>query len=210
MAPGPVVALDRESAMVDEAARVAAERGLGNVTATTGDVYALDFPDGAFDVVHAHQVLQHLSAPVAALREMRRVTRPGGLVAARDADYSAMTWYPAEPRLDRWLEIYQEVARSNQAEPDAGRHLLAWSHEAGFSRVEPSASVWLFADASGLAWWSATWAQRTTDSGLAGGAIAQGIATAEELADVAEGWRAWAAHRDAWFSVLHGEIVAVA
>ena len=51
----------------------------------------------SFDVVHAHQVLQHLADPVAALREMRRVCRPGGLVAARDSDYAAMAWYPADP-----------------------------------------------------------------------------------------------------------------
>ena len=49
---------------------------------TVGDVYQLDFPDDSFDVVHAHQLLQHLTDPVAALREMRRVCRPGGLVAA--------------------------------------------------------------------------------------------------------------------------------
>jgi ubiquinone/menaquinone biosynthesis C-methylase UbiE len=49
-------------------------------------VYALDFADGSFDVVHAHQVLQHLTDPVAALIEMRRVCRPGGLIAARDGD----------------------------------------------------------------------------------------------------------------------------
>ena len=51
-------------------------------------MYQLGYPDGTFDVVHAHQVLQHLSDPVAALAEMRRVCRPGGLVAARDGDYA--------------------------------------------------------------------------------------------------------------------------
>ena len=66
-----------------------------------GDVYSLDYPDASFDVVHAHQVLQHLTDPVTALREMRRVCRPGGVVAARDADYAAMTWYPESPGLDR-------------------------------------------------------------------------------------------------------------
>ena len=50
-----------------------ASAGLGNLTVTIGDVYALDLPDGEFDVVHAHQVLQHLGDPVAALREMARV-----------------------------------------------------------------------------------------------------------------------------------------
>src|SRR3546814_12868616 len=67
-----------------------AERG--GVRFAVGDVYALDADDATFDVVHAHQVLQHLSDPVAALVEMRRVCRPGGVVAARDADYGAFTW----------------------------------------------------------------------------------------------------------------------
>ena len=137
VAPGAVVALDREPAVLAEVERLASERGATNVSTTTGDVYALDFADGAFDVVHAHQVLQHLSDPIAALREMRRVTRPGGVVAVRDADYAAMTWYPAEPRLDRWLELYRQVARSNGAEPDAGRRLLAWTRAAGFSEIDP-------------------------------------------------------------------------
>jgi len=210
VAPAEVVALDREPGIVDEAARTASGRGLDNVTTTVGDVYALGFADDVFDVVHAHQLLQHLSDPVAALREMRRVTMPGGVVAARDADYATMTWYPAEPRMDRWLEIYSTVARSNQAEPDAGRHLLAWAHAAGFSRVEPSASVWLFADETSRSWWAETWAQRTVGSGVAEQALRQGIVSREELAELAHGWRSWAAHPDGWFSVLHGEIMATA
>lgn len=208
VAPGEVVALDRESAVLEEVRRLAAERGLANVTTTVGDVYALGVPDGTFDVVHAHQLLQHLSDPVAALREMRRVAKPSGLVAARDADYATMTWYPAEPRLERWLEVYTAVARANGAEPDAGRRLLTWARAAGFGRVEPTASVWLFADETRRRWWSETWATRTTSSGVADGAITAGIATRQELADLAAGWRAWASHPDAWFCTVHGEIVA--
>ena len=158
VAPGEVVALDREASVLPEVERLAAARAVGNLTTTVGDVYALGFEDGAFDVVHAHQTLQHLSDPVAALREMRRVTRPGGLVAARDADYAAMTWYPLDPRLDRWLEVYHAVARGNGAEPDAGRRLLAWARAAGLTDVLATSSTWVFADPDSRAWWGSTWA----------------------------------------------------
>ena len=208
VAPGEVVALDREPAVLAEVERLAAERGAANLTIATGDVYALDYADGVFDVVHAHQLLQHLSDPVAALREMGRVTRPGGLLAVRDADYAAMTWYPPDPRLDRWLELYHAVARANGAEPDAGRRLLAWAHAAGFSEVTPSASTWTFADSASRAWWGDTWAERSLHSGIAEGVLAMGLASVSELEDVASAWRDWAAQPDAWFSVLHGEVLA--
>src|ERR687893_252687 len=80
-------------------------------TAENSAAYELPFDDGAFDFVHAHQLLQHLSDPVAALREMRRVCRPGGVVAARDADYAAMTWFPASEGIDRWSSLYRRLAR---------------------------------------------------------------------------------------------------
>ena len=96
---GHVTAID---AVPDIVAKAAADVPRDNLTFTTGDVYALDYPDASFDVVHAHQVLQHLADPVAALREMRRVTKPGGLIAARDGDYGAMVWYPDLPVLSQW------------------------------------------------------------------------------------------------------------
>lgn len=128
VAPGRVVGIDREGGPLDAAARAAAEQGLSNLSFTVGDAYALDFADRSFDVVHAHQVLQHLTDPVAALVEMRRVCRPGGVVAVRDADYAAMTWHPAAPALDRWLDVYHRVARRNDAEPDAGRRQIGRAH----------------------------------------------------------------------------------
>ncbi|HEX4218534.1 MAG TPA: methyltransferase domain-containing protein, partial [Acidimicrobiales bacterium] len=97
VAPGPVVGIDASAPVLEKAARRAEEEACTNVTFRVGDVTHLELEDGSFDVVHAHQVLQHLPDPVAALREMRRVCRPGGIVAARDADYAAMTWFPEDP-----------------------------------------------------------------------------------------------------------------
>src|SRR5215217_9370990 len=81
---GSVVGIDTAPAAVSATQTLAADHGLSNLSVSFGDVYDLDFPDASFDVVHAHQVLQHLSDPIAALREMRRVCLPGGLIAARE------------------------------------------------------------------------------------------------------------------------------
>jgi SAM-dependent methyltransferase len=201
VAPGEVLGIDPSAEVIAQAAASAT----GNVRFEVGDVFALD---GTYDVVHAHQVLQHLPDPVGALTAMRGLTRPGGVVAARDADYEAMTWYPADPRLDRWLELYREVARRNQGEPDAGRFLVAWAHAAGFSEVRASASAWCFADPDDRAWWSDTWATRISASTLSARVKELGLADQAELDDLAEGWRAWGAHPDGWFAVVHGEILA--
>jgi SAM-dependent methyltransferase len=205
VAPGGVVGLDASADVVAIAAR---DHEAPNLSFRTGDVYRLDVPDGAFDVVHAHQVLQHLADPVAALVEMRRVCRPGGTVAVRDADYQAMAWWPDTPGLDQWLEVYRAVARANGGEPDAGRHLVAWARAAGFVDITASASAWCFAAPEDRAWWAETWAQRTSDSPLADRAVELGVASRDELAACARAWRTWAADPDASFLVVHAEVLA--
>ncbi|MGG5260619.1 methyltransferase domain-containing protein [Phycicoccus avicenniae] len=204
---GHVVGTDRSEAVIAEARAAAGRVGLTNVELTVGDVHALDHAADSFDVVHAHQVLQHLTDPVAALREMGRVCRPGGLVAVRDADYSAFTWAPAVPELDEWLGLYRAVARGNGAEPDAGRHLKGWALEAGLDVVASTAGVWCFSTAEDVAWWGGTWAERVVGSGLAEQALERGVASAGDLDRLAAGWQRWAAAPDAWFAVLHGEIL---
>ena len=121
VAPGSVVGLDRSQRVVEVARDAARSAGATNVAFQVGDVYALPFDDATFDVVHAHQVLQHLTDPVAALRELRRVTRPGRLVAVRYADYSAMTRYPPSDGLDERRALHHEVTQANGAQADAVR-----------------------------------------------------------------------------------------
>src|SRR6185503_13988946 len=79
--PGEVVGVDLSADTLEAARRDAAARGLDNLRYEEGSVYALPFPDASFDVAYAHQVLQHLRERDAALREILRVLRPGGLLA---------------------------------------------------------------------------------------------------------------------------------
>ncbi|MFD7163851.1 methyltransferase domain-containing protein [Streptomyces violascens] len=204
---GHVTAVDHAPGIVEQARTHAAGRGLGNMSFAVADVHALDFPDDTFCVVHAHQVLQHVGDPVQALREMRRVTRPGGIVAVRDSDYGAFTWFPETPALDGWLELYHRVARANGGEPDAGRRLKSWALEAGYTDIRASASSWCFATEEERAWWSGLWADRTVASSYAELAVDGGHATADELTAISEAWREWGRRDDAWFMVPHGEIL---
>ena len=206
-ARGSVVGLDRSEAVIGEARASAQQAGVANVEFSVGDVYALDYEEATFDVVHAHQVLQHLSDPVAALREMGRVCKPGGLCAVRDSDYSAFTWWPAVPELDEWLDLYRKVARGNDAEPDAGRRLKSWALAAGLDVVSSTAGVWCFSSRDDVAWWGGMWAERIVDSDLAEQAIERDLVTTDDLHRLAQGWRRWAGSADAWFVLLHGELL---
>jgi len=190
--------------------REAEAHGLANIDFAVEDAHALSFADDTFDIVHAHQVLQHVADPVQALREMRRVAKPGGLVAARDADYSGFLWYPLIPELDEWLQLYQTAARANGGEPDAGRRLLSWAKAAGFAQVRASASVWCYATPDERAWWGGMWADRIRHSALARQLTESGLAAASDLERISAGWRRWADADDGWFLVPHGEIIATA
>ncbi|MEO6157394.1 MAG: methyltransferase domain-containing protein [Ilumatobacteraceae bacterium] len=208
VAPGMVAAVDSAPAAV--AATKSAADAVGVALAVEpADAYHLPFGDDSFDVVHAHQVLQHLGDPVAALAEWRRVCRRGGIVAVRDADYAAMSWWPLDVRLDRWLELYSQAARANHGEPDAARHLLGWAGAAGFAvdAIQVSASAWCFATPGDRGWWADTWAERVTSSALAEQLTTTGLSTAAELAGIADAWRQWAVAADGWFAVVHGELI---
>ena len=206
--PGRVVGLDAASVALEAARATLAERDLpARVELTDGDVMSLPFDDGTFDVAHAHQVLQHLSDPVGALAEMRRVTRPGGIVAVRDAVYSAMAWYPEPEGMKLWRSVYMATARANGGEPDAGGRLLAWAHRAGFTEVTASASTWCYATAADRAWQSETWAQRCLTS-FGPQAVELGLARKDDLETMAQAWRQWGGSQDAWFVVVHGEVIA--
>ena len=207
---GEVTGIENVAAPLEHARRTAAERGDARTRFELADVMGLPYADASFDVVHAHQVLQHLTDPIAALREMRRVTRPGGIVAVRDADYSGMTWFPQSNGLDEWRELYHEVTQANEADANAGRKLLSWVREAGFdpAGIVPSAGVWCYATPEDRTWWAELWADRSVASNFAKQAIAHGLADEVGLELLADAWREWGKQPDGWFAVLHGEVLA--
>ncbi|MFT3798574.1 class I SAM-dependent methyltransferase [Microbacterium sp.] len=185
-----------------------AERGAGNVDFRVADIHSLPFADAVFDVTHAHQVLQHVADPVQALREMARVTKPGGVVAVRDSDYAGFCWWPEIPALDTWLRLYRTAARANGGEPDAGRRLLSWAHAAGLGAATATSSTWCYATPAERAWWGGMWADRILNSAIAQQLTRSGLATPDDLREISDAWKEWAEHEDGWYSVLHAELIS--
>ncbi|WUJ72964.1 methyltransferase domain-containing protein [Kribbella soli] len=203
--PGRTTALEANAAALDITKATFADLDL-DVEFVVGDVHALELPDDTFDVVHAHQVLQHVGDPVQALREMRRVCKPGGIVAVRDSDYHGFVWYPELPELDEWMALYQRMARANSGEPDAGRRLLSWALAAGFENVDATTSTWAFTNPEDRAFWGGMWADRILKSALADQARASGVPE-EKLEAISQAWQTWTATSDATISILHGELL---
>ncbi len=205
---GSVIGIDRSEEVIARAREQYPTSPPRDVTFRVGDVYELDFPDESFDIVYAHQVLQHLVRPIEALKEMRRVLRPDGLLAVRDADFGGFVWAPRNPLLDRWLDLYHQLTRRNGAEADAGRMLKGWVQAAGFQNLTVTSSTWTYESADERDWWGGLWSDRLLHSDIAQQFVESGLATRSELEEISSAFRQWGEQPDGVFLLLHGEVLA--
>jgi len=105
------------------------------VAPVCGDALALPYPVGVFDITFCHFLLLWVSDPLKALEEMKRVTRPGGVVLAlAEPDHDSRVDRPGElAPLGRWQA---EALRRQGADPGVGSHLLGLFRRADIRIVE--------------------------------------------------------------------------
>lgn len=220
---GKVIGVDIGEAAIAQAKKSAEEKGIRNVEFAIGNaIEGLAFPDSSFDVVHIHQVLQHVSEPVTILREMRRLAKkPGGIISIRESDLGTSSWYPDSPALkDLHHTVYPAVSKVQGVIPNAGRHIYIWCQQAGVT-TEEMVKVQTVAFSVGRQpgpagqkdreFWATTSADRAArmDIGMAKAALDLGFTTKENLEAVVQAWRNWGNNEDAWFGIMMGEIVCV-
>ena len=102
MAPGRAIGVDLREDALTHGRTLAREREIANVVFHAASVYRLPYADGSFDAAFACAILQHLAAPLAALKEIRRVLKPGGVIGIVDGSSTITFRYPMNPLLDAW------------------------------------------------------------------------------------------------------------
>jgi ubiquinone/menaquinone biosynthesis C-methylase UbiE len=132
---GRVVGIDHSPQFVAAAHERSVAAGVADiVTVQEADAYRLSFPDATFDAAHCERVLMHLDDPTAALREMRRVVKPGGVVVAAEPHWHGLQIDSPDPEAMELLIDRHSIAVYRQ--PRMGLTLNRRMHEAGLVRPE--------------------------------------------------------------------------
>lgn len=211
---GRVIGLDASAKVIEQASKTSNSEH-GNVTFQAGDAANLRFQDSSFDVVHAHQVLQHVSDPVAVLREMRRVVKkPGGIISLREGDLPGSVIHPNPGNTYAiFTDIYDKTARASGADPQLGRKLYAYLRYAGFNneeiKLEIAASSYGANKSEEAEWWGNSWADRCLQSGFHDSAIMGGHATEKTLQELSTMWREWGKSEDALWAIFQSQGICV-
>jgi SAM-dependent methyltransferase len=119
---------------IDRSHLESAMRNSLGTTLTQGDAHTLPYPRACFDLTLCHFLLMWVTDPVLAVREMARVTHPGGAVLAlAEPDYGGRIDFPeALSQLGEWQ---MESLREQGADPHFGRKLGRIFHQAGLGSV---------------------------------------------------------------------------
>ena len=207
VAPGEFYGVDMEESQVKLAAAAAREGGHSNARFRVADALDLPFPDGHFDVVHCHAFLNHIPDTMAALAEIKRVLKTGGILGAREIILDSSFIEPGIGNLNRGIAMVSALMVANGSHPQVSRELRARFSEAGFVDIEATGSFDSSGSPSDITFSTGFLIDYVFGPPLADPAIARGIATREEFDEWRETVVAWKDHPGAFFAEAWGEAI---
>jgi SAM-dependent methyltransferase len=210
VAPGEVVGIDISERSIAVARAAAENTETRNARFEAASVYALPFDSGHFDVVFAHAVFQHLSEPAVALAELRRVLRPGGLLALAVADYGGSLIAPELPGVMASLALVERLRSDSGGNPRIGRQLGLLVSAAGFDSVHCSATASYEGSPEACARTGEFWARYMEAPEFITRVERNHWASREELLAMASAWRTWATTPGAFWARFWCQVLATA
>jgi len=194
---GKTIGIDNNEGIIATASATFPPSSNPNLSYAVGDCNKLNYPDNAFDIVHAHALLVHLPDPVPALKEMHRVCKTGGIVVCREANPAiVVSLKPDLSSIRNYWERALMMMGKMGTHAEAGRKLPDWAKEAGFEKVEVSTSKQ----------WNSSQLNRTVGE-PAEQAVKFGVCTKEECEDWSRGWKKWEETEGHEFVFEAGEII---
>lgn len=132
---GHVVGVDVSQDQLDQADRLCQDREIRNVSWVAASAFATGLPSASFDLVYCRYLLLHLVDPDAALREMHRLLRPGGVLVCEDGDLTSAGSEPASA-LDLFAELFGALAPSRRVDYALGQRLYHLVRDTGFAGAQ--------------------------------------------------------------------------
>lgn len=208
IAPGEFHGIDMEESQVELARAAAKAGGHGNMAFHVGNVYELPFEDNTFDVAHCHAVLMHVPDTPAALAEVRRVLKPGGIVGCREFIVASSFLEPQPTEITDAWGVFSSLLEGNGGHPQFGKQLKAVLLDAGFGDVRYSASFDYFSSVADVAFLHGFISEWFFSPPVLAALTNFGLATAEEI----DQWRSlldeWGEMPSACGALAFGEAIA--
>jgi len=133
---GLAVGVDISSAMIEEANGCC--RGRAGIEFRIGEAGAIPYPDKFFDAARCERVFLYLPDRLAAIHDMKRVVKPGGVVALLDTELDCTAVYSKKPALTRKMT---SIVAARMPNPNSARDLPALARQAGLKDVKTEISA---------------------------------------------------------------------
>lgn len=203
--PGEIHGIDAEASQIELAQAAAQAGGHANATFHIGNVTDMPFEDNTFDVAHCHAVLMHVPDTSAVLSEVKRVLKPGGLIAARESIIDSCFLEPSPSDLASAWDTFGRLLAGNGGHPRMGKELKNLLVEAGFTDVRPSASFEFFGSKDDILFFHGFVRDWFFMPQVIEAATKYGLATQWQFDEWREGLDMWRDHPGAVGGIAFGE-----
>jgi SAM-dependent methyltransferase len=196
---GRVTGVDIEAEEVESARRAAQVAGIANADFEVADAYRLGVASDHYDVVFAHSVLEALDRPTAAVTEMSRVLKPGGILAVASVEYGGLVLAGPHAELTaRFYAIRERLWQIEGADPYLGRMLRGLLLGAGLVDVLATTTYISYGTVESVREFGLGRAEDCDDEWYPTAAVRHGLATSDDLTAMRRAWLDWAAAPDSY------------